>query len=133
MSNRQAGRTTVWGLLAVAVLASGAGSAFDLYGKFWWYDEALHGYFSFALTLVLALYVYGALLTGRHRHKLLLVLTVAGLGLTCGALWEIAEWVYDQIVRPDAILGKTDTIVDLIVGALGAVAGALVGLRMLKK
>ena len=72
-------------------------------------------------------------MSGRHRHKLLLVLTVAGLGLACGALWEIAEWVYDQIVRPDAILGKTDTIVDLIVGALGAVAGALVSLRMLKK
>ena len=57
MNNGQAGRTTVWGLLAVAVMASLLGSAFLLYVKFWLYDEALHGYFSFVLTLVLALYV----------------------------------------------------------------------------
>lgn len=76
----------------MALLASAASSAFELYEKYWWYDEALHGYFTFALTLVLALYAYGALLTGRRRHEVLLVLTLAGLGLAPGALWEMAEW-----------------------------------------
>lgn len=73
-------RTVAWGLLAVALLASAASSLFGLHEKYWWYDEALHSYFTFALTLVLALYAYGALLTGRRRHEVLLVLTLAASG-----------------------------------------------------
>jgi hypothetical protein len=55
------------GLLTVALLASAASSLFDLCKEFWWFDEALRGHFTFAATLVLALYAYGALLTGRRR------------------------------------------------------------------
>jgi len=60
----RASRMVIRSLLAVALLVSTASSVFDLYDAFWRFDEALHGYFLFALTLVLALYACGAVLTG---------------------------------------------------------------------
>lgn len=120
-------------MLGAALLASGASSVFDLYRKFWWFDEALTCYFSFALTLVLALYAYGALLTGRRRHEVLLVLTLAGLGIACGTLWEMVEWGYDLLVPGNAILGKKDTMIDLTLDAVGGLVAGCIGVRMLMR
>lgn len=121
-----------WGLLVVGLLASGAGSLWNLYSKIFWYDEVVHGYNFFALALVVAVYAYGVVLTGADRHGLLLVLVIAGLGLALGALWEIAEWTYDQLVRPNIILPKTDTIIDLMIDTAGALLAGFVRLRMLR-
>ncbi len=41
--------------------------------------------------------------------------------------------MYDRIVRPNAIHGKFDTIVDLIMDTLGALAAGVVCLKMLRK
>ncbi len=98
-----------------------------------WYDGLLHGYATFAYTLLFGLFAYGAVFTGAREHRLLLVLAIGSVGLALGALWEIAEWAYDQIVRPNVILPKTDTILDLIVDAAGALVAGIVCLRMLRK
>ena len=131
-------QTLALSLLALALLASLTSSVFNLYEKFWWLDEALHTYFTFSLTLVLALYGYGKVLTGRHQHRILLVLTIAGLGLACGSLWEIAEWGYDQTVSSEAIYGTTnpitdmsDSMTDLIMNLAGSSAAGITSLRML--
>ncbi len=126
MHTTTANRAVAWGLLAIAVLANIAGYLWNLYDRFWWFDEVVHGYTSFALTLALGLVLYGAVLTGVHRHRLPLILAIAGLGLAVGALWEVAEWAYDQVVPADAILGKRDTIIDLIMDTIGAVAAGVV-------
>src|ERR671910_2878390 len=130
-------RTLASSLLAVALLASLASSVFNLYEEFWWLDEALHSYFTFSLTLVLALYAYGKVLAGRQHHQILLVLSIAGLGLACGSLWEIAEWGYDQTVSSEAIYGTTnpitdmsDTMTDLIMNLAGSLAAGITSLRM---
>jgi hypothetical protein len=124
-------------LLAVALLSSLASSLLNLYEKFWWLDEALHSYFTFSLTLVLALYAYGKVLTGRHEYRILLVLSIAGLGLACGTVWEIAEWGYDQTVSSEAIYGTTnpitdlsDTVTDMIMNLAGSLAAGITSLRM---
>jgi hypothetical protein len=133
----QVNRTLAWSLLALALLASLVSSVFELYEKFWWLDEALHSYFTFSLTLVLALYAYGKVLTGCHQHQILLVLSVAGLGLACGSVWEIAEWGYDQTVSSEAIYGTTnpitdlsDTVTDMIMNLAGSLAAGIISLRM---
>jgi VanZ family protein len=134
----QVNRTLALSLLALALLASLVSSVFELYEKFWWLDEALHSYFTFSLTLVLALYAYGKVLTGRYQHRILLVLSIAGLGLACGTLWEIAEWGYDQTVSSEAIYGTTnpitdmsDSMTDMIMNLAGSLAAGITSLRML--
>ena len=71
---------------------------------------------------------------GAHRardQRLVLILAIGSLGL--GVLWEVFDWVYEQFVRPNVILGKTDTILDLVVAARGSLAAGYVCLRMLAK
>src|SRR5918995_4220967 len=134
----QVKRTLALSLLALALLASLASSVFELYEKFWWLDEALHSYFTFSLTLVLALYAYGKVLTGHHQHRILLILCIAGLGLACGSVWEIAEWGYDQTVSSEAIYGTTnpitdlsDSVTDMIMNLAGSLAAGITSSRML--
>ncbi len=89
----------------------------------------VHAYSFFSLALVVALFAYGAVLTGARNHGLLLVLTVGVLALGLGGLWEVGEWAYDQVVRPYSIIqGKTDTILDLLVDIAGATAAGGVAL-----
>jgi hypothetical protein len=49
-----------------------------------------------------------------------------------GVLWEIVEWAYDQMVPENAILGKLDTIIDLIMDVLGGVAAGIVSVTMVR-
>lgn len=125
-------KATSIGLIALALLTSASGSLFELYDVFWWFDEVLHVYFSFTVALLLALYAYGAVLTGRRSNEALLVLAVAGLGLAVGTLWEMWEWLYDLYVADNVILGKTDTMIDLLLDLAGGVVAGLVSLPMLR-
>lgn len=121
-----------WGALTVAILVNAAGYILDLYDRFWWFDDAVHAYTSFTLSLLLALLLYGRVLDGARTHSVLFVLAVAVLGGGIGALWEIAEWGYDQWVPENAILGKTDTIIDLILDTIGSLVAGLVSLWMIR-
>ena len=133
MSTTQGNRTLVWILLAAAALANIAGYILNLYQQFWWFDEVLHAFTIFAITLLLGLRVYGMVLTGARSHGLLLILVIASIGLAIGGLWEVAEWAYDQMVASNVIKGKQDTIVDLIVDTVGAVAAGIVVASMVDK
>jgi hypothetical protein len=120
----------VWALLAIALAVNIAGYVWNLYQQFWWFDEVLHGYTIFAITLALGVWLYGTVFTGYHSHALLLVLAIASTGIAIGALWEIAEWAYDQMVQGNVILGKRDTIIDLVVDSIGALAAGALCLPM---
>ncbi len=133
MSTSPGSRAVAWIIIGIAVLANIAGYMFNLYDQFWWFDEVLHSYTIFAVTLLLGLLAYGVVLTGHDNHHLLLVLMIASIGLAIGGLWEVAEWAYDQATAPNSILGKTDTIIDLIMDSVGAVGAGLLSLGMLKK
>ena len=127
-------RMIAWSLLIVALLAGLAASIFNLHTKIWWFDEALHFFTPLSITLVLALYAYGTLLTGRRRHEVLLVLTIAVLGLGLGTLFELVEWIYDSVFTPgNFILGKWDTMIDLSLNLAGGVIAGIVGLIMLRR
>ena len=125
-------KTTAWVLLAIAIAANAAGYFANLFQQIGWYDDVVHGYTIFALTLLLALYMYGATLTGASTHGFLLVLTVASVGLAIGGLWEVAEWAYDQFEPGNAIKGKLDTILDLIWDSIGALVAGVVAVAMAK-
>ena len=114
--------------MPVGLAASIAGEVFGLYDGLWWYDEAVHGFNFFLATLLVGLFAYGKVLTGGESHRALLFAVLLGLGLGLGAVWETVEWAYDHIREPNLILGKTDTIIDLLVDGAGA---ALAGLAVL--
>ncbi len=123
-------RAIAWGLLAIAVVVNIAGYLFNLYDRLWWFDEVLHGYTIGAITLVLGLALYGTVLTGVDARPVLLVLVIAAVGLAVGALWEVGEWAYDQVVAGNAIKGKRDTILDMIMDTFGALAAGVAAVPM---
>ncbi len=134
MDEKRAERTTAWVLVALGMLAALAGGIFNLYNQIHWYDEVVHAYNFFALTLLAAVYAYGVVLTGAREHGSLLVLTVTVFGLGLGGLWEILEFAYDHfIVKPNAILAKRDTIIDMSLDAAGALMAGLVRLWTLRR
>ena len=74
------------------------------------------------------------MLTGAREHGFVLVLFVTVFGLGLGALWEIAEFAYDHfIVKPNAILPKRDTIIDMALDTAGALVAGLVCLWMVRR
>lgn len=127
-------RATAWSLAAFGASAAVASVIFGLYSRFPWFDEALHAYNFFALTLLVAVYAHGVVLTGGRRHGFLLVLTITAIGLALGAAWEIAEFGYDHLIaKPNVILPKIDTIIDMILDTMGALVAGLVCLKMLRR
>jgi hypothetical protein len=124
------GRLISWGLLVALGSANVAGYALDLYQRFWWFDRALHAGTIFALTLWLALIVFARAV--RDGRPILTLLLMSSVGLAVGALWEVAEWAFDQFASSDVIKGKNDTIIDIVMdtgGAILAGAGCLAFLR----
>ena len=109
-----------WTLVPVGLAASVTGVVFDLYDSLGWFDEVVHAFNFFSATLLIGLFAYGKVLTGGEKHRALLFAVLLGFGLGLGAVWETVEWAYDHIRQPNLILGKTDTIIDLLVDGAGA-------------
>ncbi len=114
-------------------MAAVAGVVFGRYWRFPRFDEALHAYDFFALTLLVVVQAHGVVLAGGREHGFLLVLTVAVIGLGLGAPWEIAEFGYEHfIAKPNVILPKLGTTIDMIPDTAGVLVAGLVCLRMLR-
>lgn len=124
------GRVVAWTFLITMGVANIAGYAFDLYRQFWWFDRVLHACTILAVTLWLALFVFSRAISNEHRHSVLVVLMIASVGIALGALWEVAEWGFDQIAPGDVIKGKHDTIFDIIMDTAGAGLAGLITLRL---
>ena len=111
-------------MIAVAALLNAAGYAWDLWQRIAVYDDAVHGFTIFALTLPLGLLSSGSRLALRQGHDLEYMLAVISFGIAIGALWEVAEWGFDLVHPRNVIQGKTDTIIDIIMDTSGAILAA---------
>jgi uncharacterized membrane protein YjdF len=127
MNRTREGHTVAWGLAAALLTANVAGYVFDLYSAFWWFDRVLHAATILALTFWLAVMFLGEGI--REGRTVLFVLMVASVGIAVGALWEVAEWVFDRFASGDVIKGKDDTVIDIVMDTVGAVAAAALALR----
>ncbi|GAA2499782.1 hypothetical protein [Streptomyces gobitricini] len=54
-----------------------------------------------------------------------LTLWITMLGLAAAALWEIYEWVVEQVAPASMRVGYDDTVADLVAGAVGSVVAGL--------
>lgn len=127
MTRNDGGRTFAWALAVLLLAANVAGYAFDLYAAYWWFDRVLHAATILAMTFWLAVIVFGE--PFREGRNLLFVVLVASVGIAIGALWEVAEWIFDRFSSSDVIKGKDDTVIDIVMDTVGAVIAALLALR----
>lgn len=130
MEATSAGRVIAWALIVSLGAANIAGYAFDLYRQFWWFDRVLHASTILAVTLWLALFVFGKALNQEDGRRALVVLLVASVGVALGALWEVAEWGFDQIAPADVIKGKYDTLLDVVMDTVGAVLAGILAVKL---
>ena len=103
-------------------LAGAIGYAFGLFDEIVPYDELTHAFTTFSVSLAFYFLFYGGSVP--ERRAVALATSVFTLGVTVGAYWEIFEWFF---------VGKftmADTISDLLVDSLGALAAALVALAL---
>jgi hypothetical protein len=126
------GRAVAWFLLAALGIANVAGYALELYGHFWWFDRALHAGTILALTFWLALFVCCRALRGGNGRGALLVMLIASVGVAAGAIWEVAEWIWDRISPGDVIKGKDDTVIDIVMDSAGALLAGFASLAFLR-
>ena len=68
----------------------------------------------------------------RNGEQLLLAIVITCAGVAAGAWWELLEWGYDYIVPGDAIKGKHDTMLDLVMDTGGALLASWMSLRVLR-
>ena len=119
-------RTIVWSCVALAIALNAAGWFLGWFETIAWWDDVTHGFTSFAVTLAFGLFLYGRSLPEAGGHSIAIVVTLAMFGVGLGAVWEIAEWSYDHLAGPrNTIRGKTETILDLIWDACGALVAAI--------
>lgn len=118
-------------LFAIAAVLNAGGWVwkwFDVIGP---YDEIVHGFTTFALTLALSFVVYRPLFSIFSSHRFLYLITIVSFGLAIGGLWEICEWLAGKILSIQVISSLDDTVTDLIMDTIGAVLAALLSLWVL--
>ncbi|MFB2934579.1 hypothetical protein ACE1B6_04815 [Aerosakkonemataceae cyanobacterium BLCC-F154] len=120
-------------LFVLAALLNAAGWVWGLFGMPGLYDEIVHAFTTFAITLAVSFLVYQRMLTIFRQHTVLYLLTIASFGIAIGALWEITEWSAGKILSTQIIGSLNDTIIDLVMDTLGAIVAAFVSLWALQE
>jgi uncharacterized membrane protein YjdF len=115
-----------WFAAAAAIALNIAAYAFSLYDLNG-FDEVVHACTFFAAAIVLQRVLRDDLPHPSRRAAFLFVLVSCSLAL--GVVWEWMEWSYDFFTAQNSILGKQDTMVDLVVDAVGALVAANLLLR----
>lgn len=116
-------------LLALAL--QGLGEASGAYDTVPWFDRVVH----LAVPMLGSGVLYLALArldvlpdprdeTG-WRHHLGIGIVTAALGIAFGAVWELTEWASDGTLGSDLQEGNEDTVGDLAMDTLGALAAAV--------
>jgi uncharacterized membrane protein YjdF len=132
-------------LLAIAFTFASLflGESRNYYREFWWWDLALHTTSGVLLGILGFLLVYvlnGIPRLDLHMRAGFVAFFAFCFALAVGALWEIFEFAMDKLAgtnMQNAFLGDpsglTDTMWDLIVDALGAIAIAVFGYRYMTR
>jgi len=120
-------------LLVLMVSDMTLGNTVGLYLSWPWYDKVLHFGSSILIGLLGFLAIYIAHVTGRLRfHRWLDGIAILLVTLGLGAIWEICEYAVDTTLGratqgAPGLAALDDTMIDLMLDAIGAVVAAIVG------
>jgi uncharacterized membrane protein YjdF len=120
-------------LFVIAALMNAGGWVWGWFHLPGLYDEITHAFTTFAITLALSFLVYQSMFRVFRQHTWLYGLTITSFGIAIGAFWEIIEWIAGFVLGSTVIGSLNDTIVDLMMDALGASLAALTSLWALAK
>lgn len=105
-------------------LAHFMGSIVNLYQKIYWYDSFAHFLSGIAVSFG-ATYILVILKKYDKNSIIFNILFILGISFLMAGLWEIFEFISDNIFNKDAqnvlTTGVDDTMKDMIVAALGTV------------
>jgi len=115
---------------SLSLLVAAWSSVLDLYGAIVGWDLLVHFIANGLLAAMLHLLCarWGIVPDpGAGRVPLPgLVVVTGALGASAGVVWEIAEWWGHTYIESDIFVGYDDTIGDLAIGTLGAIAAGMV-------
>lgn len=106
-------------LFVLAGLVNAVGYVLNLWRTPYWFDEAVHFYTSFTAVAAIGWLLFSRTSMNAGRHPVRFALAVTGIGIVLGLLWEVFEWTIGIIGSP------SDTMIDLLMDTLGAVAAGL--------
>lgn len=113
----------------LTLLVAAWSNVLDLYTSLPWWDVPVHlvctGFIAAMAYLVLARLGMVGGPSARHARVTAVVVTGTA-GLALGAVWEMVEWLGRAFIDPAIVVGYDDTIGDLAVDALGALAAGAV-------
>lgn len=107
-------------LFVIASIVNAGGYVYGFFDTVRFYDDLAHLFTAFSGTMALGYLVFRSWAFEARRHVAVFIIATASFGLALGALWEIFEYVTGLID------GQGDTIGDLAVDAVGALAGGAV-------
>jgi hypothetical protein len=115
----------------LALLVAGWSAVLDLYAKILYWDLVVH----FALNGLIAAVIYVlairlGVVPDPAEERVPLAATIAltvAFGLAAGVVWEVAEWAGHTFIDQTIYVGYNDTIADLTVGGMGALAAGIAG------
>jgi len=111
------------------------GEIADFYNMFWWWDLILHLVASVGITLIA--FIFLRIFFNRielQSSALFSTILAISTSLAAAVVWEIYEFLIDTFFTTDTPMqpSNTDTMTDLIVSVVGAVAIGFFGYRYLK-
>lgn len=127
----------IWLEMAIATFVYGCfflGEVVGLYDRIWWWDMMLHTASGLLFSAVGLLLAHG--LGGLRLAPRVAFLFAVMFAMSVGMFWEFFEFAYEAVFGVDMQTAKlsdgsglTDTMLDLMLNAVGAVAVAVYGWR----
>lgn len=117
--------------LVLAMFLIAWGTALDLYGRIYWYDNVVHALAPiFYSPVIYILLIRASVLPNlgerqeAHHHAGVFVVTLCiGMAVTAG--YEVVEWLSDSLIGTHLQHGADDTGGDLLSGTIGSALGGL--------
>lgn len=128
---RRYGITIHWIVLvtiALSVWLDAVGNFQHWYARFWWWDRLTHAVGGLSVTV--GLYVVTVALWQAGRFSVswrVLNLYAFCVAQTLGVLYEVSEWIGDELFATHRVQGPFDTPRDLFFNMLGGVLVLVVG------